>query len=750
VTSYDAFHSKADRIYRVGVDMRTATRNIHSSANSAPVALNLKKDFPEIEDAVRLQPEEQLLIRRGDVKFRESNALMADSSLFRVFDFPLILGDKHTALTAPMSVVLSEQAAHKYFGSANPIGQHLSLTAEGLDALVTGVMKDIPGNSQIRTDVFISLSSYEQMEGPKQDTMWRWHSYATYVLLRPHTNAAALEKKLPAFIQFHHGAEEQRLQMFETLSLEPLTSVYLHSNREGIAPLGNIQNIYIFSVVAVFILGIACINFINLTTARSAIRAKEVGVRKVSGAGRMQLAGQFLGESVLICWMAFVLTILLGSMVMPWFNQLAGKEISAHFLSRPVDGAILFLLSTVIGVAAGIYPSFVLSSFKAIQVLKGRFAASTQGLVLRKGLVVAQFTISIVLIVGTIVVFRQLRFMRSQDLGFNKDRQVIIDTKVNKADAFRQSLSSIPGVLSVSHSISVPGELPGGRYLELQNSAGVMQKTIVNMYYVDFNFFQQYGLQKVAGRRFDSGFASDSVDMMVNERAVALLGFHSPEEAIGKKFDYRGDKGKIIGVFKDFNYTSLKEQVLPLALRVETGNGLKTSVKVAPANLPATIAAIRANWNRIVGDSPFQYSFLDEQFNSQYQAEEKFGGLFFNFSVLAIFISCLGLLGLASYSTFQRTKEIGVRKVLGASVVNIINLLSLEFVKLVILSFLIATPIGWYVMHRWLQGFAYQSSLGWQIFGLAGVIALLVVLLTISYQAIKAAVANPVKSLRTE
>ena len=748
-TSYDAFHSKADRIYRVGVDMKTASRNVHSSANSAPVALNLKKDFPEVEEAVRFQ-EEELLVRKGDVNFRENKVLMADSSLFRIFDFPLVAGDRYTALTAPMSVVLSEKAAHKYFGQVNPVGQHLTLTEDGMDAIVTGVMKDIPENSQIRTDVFLSLSSYEKIEGPKQDTMWRWHSYATYILLRPNTNAAALEKKLPAFIQFHHGAEEQKLQMFETLSLEPLRDVYLHSNREGLAPTGNINNIYIFSIIALFILGIACINFINLTTARSTVRAKEVGVRKAAGATKRQLAAQFLAESVLICWVAFALTALLGSFATSWFNQLAGKEISAHFFSHSMDAVTLFLLSTLIGVIAGIYPSLVLSSFKAIHVLKGLRATSAQGLIMRKGLVVAQFTISIVLIVGTIVVFRQLHFMRSQDLGFNKDRQLIIDTKVNNGPVFRQSLASIPGVVSVSHSTSVPGEQPGARYMELENSHGDMQKTIVGMFYVDMNFFRQYGLQKLAGRTFQSDFATDSTDMMVNESAVALLGYRSPGQAIGKRFDYRGEKGRIIGVFKNFNYTSLKDQVLPLGLRIEREGGLKTSVKISTANLPATIAAIKEKWNQVIGDSPFQYSFLDEYFDQQYKGDEKFGGLFFNFAVLAIFISCLGVLGLASYSTFQRTKEIGVRKVLGASVGNIVRLLSTEFVRLVLLAFVIACPIGWYIMHRWLEGFAYRSVMGWSIFGLAGVIALLVVLLTISYQAIRAAVANPVKSLRTE
>jgi len=752
-SSYDSFHTKADRIYRVVTDAVTSAKTIHGGVTTPPVGIYLKKDFPEVEDAVRFT-RDGFLVTKGSVKFQEKSAVLADSSLFRIFDFPLVAGDRNTALKEPMSIVLSETAAKKYFGASNPLGQHVLLTGGAIDATVTGIMKDIPENSQIQTDMFVSLSSWERIYGiSNQDSLWSTaHQYYTYILLRPHTDVSALEKKLPAFMEFHRGAEARKLQLFETLLLEPLRAVYLRSTRDGFIAGGNIRNVYIFSIIAVFILVIAAVNFVNLTTARSTIRAKEVGVRKVVGAARSQLARQFIGESVIICWMAFLMTLLLGSLLMPWFNHLAGKQVSPHFLSRPTDAAILFLLSSFIGIIAGIYPSLVLSSFKAISVLKGRFATSKQGLLLRKGLVVFQFTISIVLILGTIVIFRQLRYMRNQDLGFNKDQEMIIETNFDKnQDVFKQSLSSIPGVVSSVYSSGVPGGGFGQVYTELENRSGEMQKTIVDRYFVDFDFIPQYDLKVVAGRAFSKGLSADSTQaMMINESALGLLGYHSPQEALGRKWTQRGNHGTIIGVCKDFHYKGLIEEIHPLVLRVNTREFNTISIKMSTAHLPETLRAIESNWNKAIPNRPFEFTFLNELFDKQYKSEDRFGNLFLNFAVLAIFISCLGVLGLASYSTVQRTKEIGVRKVLGASVGNIVRLLSTDFIRLVLLAFLIASPLGWYAMHTWLNGFAYRTSLSWQVFALAGGVSLSIVLMTISYQAIKAAVANPVKSLRTE
>src|SRR5215213_4710285 len=756
-TSYDNFHSKSDRIYRIVSDVKTPSETIHAGITIAPLAVDLKKDFPEVEDAVRITADD-FLVKIGNVKFQEQKAALADSTLFNVFDFPLLEGNKNTALTEPMSIVLSQSAAKKYFGTKNALGQQLLLTGNAINATVTGVMKDIPGNSQIRADMFVSMSSNKQIYGrATSDSEWTNHSYLTYLLMKPNTDVKAFAQKLPGFMEFHHGAEAKKLQMYEVLFLEPLRDVYLKSTHAGfimdkIFTTGNIKNVYIFSIIAAFILLIACINFINLSTARSAERAKEVGIRKVVGAGRFQLAKQFIGESVLISLIAFTLSILLCVLALPLFNQLAGKEISSGIFNNPTHPLILFLLSVAIGIIAGFYPSLVLSSFKPVSVLKGRFSVGSRGLMLRKGLVVFQFVISIALIAATIVVYTQLNFMRSQDLGFNKEQELIINTNFDKnKDAFKQSLSTIPGVLSTSFSSAVPGSSYNSAHSEMENSKGETQTTNLNLVIVDFDYINQFKLKLVAGRSFSKDFPTDSTQaMVINESAAKMLGYQLPADAIGRKFSQWGRKGKIIGVLKDFHYKSLQQKIEPLVMRMETWAYGLISIKLAAKNLPRTVAAIGKTWNQTIPNRPFDYNFLDDSFNKQYRAEENFGNLFSKFAALAIFISCLGLLGLSSYSTMQRTKEIGIRKVLGATVSNIVNLLSIEFIKLVLIAFVIAAPIAWYGMNKWLQDFAYQTKLSWVVFAMAGIASIVIAFFTISFQAIKAAIVNPVNSLRSE
>jgi len=649
-----------------------------------------------------------------------------------------------------MSIILSETAAKKYFGNENPMGQHLLLTGAALDATVTGLMKDIPENSQIQADMLVSMSSTKAIYGqPTADSEWTNHNYYTYVLLRPHTDPKAFQAKLPAFLERHDGTEMKKLQMKDILSLEPLRDVYLRSKRDGFVT-GNMSNVYIFSVIALFVLLIACVNFINLTTARGAERAKEVGIRKVVGAARSELARQFLGESIVLSLIAFALSVVFCSLALPVFNNLAGKQISAGLFQAPVY--ILFLLSVGVGLLAGIYPSLVLSSFKPVSVLKGRFVSGARGLLLRKGLVVFQFTISIMLIVGTLVVFAQLTFMRKQDLGFSKDQILIIHTNFDKnRDVFKQSLASIPGVVSSSYSSSVPGEFNTSAYSEVENSKGEMQKTNLDTYFIDYDYLDQFGLKVVAGRGFSQAFSTDSTNaMVINETAARTLGYRDVAGAIGKNFSQWGRQGKVIGVLKDFHYKSLQQTINPLVMRVEPFGFEVISVKVRAENVPSTIKAIGKQWDAAIPNRPFEAYFLDAHFDQQYRAEERFGRLFLDFAALAIFISCLGLLGLSSYSTLQRTKEIGVRKVLGASVGSIVNLLSLDFIKLVLLAFVIATPIAWLGMHAWLQDFAYRTPIGWWIFALSGMTATLIAFGTVCVQAIKAALANPVKSLRTE
>jgi putative ABC transport system permease protein len=749
-TSYDAFNTKAGRIYRVVTDIKTPSDMLHWSSTSGPMAINMRTDFPEVESAVRVSYQ-SFLVKKGDVKFQEKNTIMADSTLFNIFDFPLISGDKKTALKEPMSIVLSQTAAKKYFANENPVGKQVLLTGAAINSTITGVMKDIPENSQIKADMIVSMSSQKQVYGYSIDSGWSSFNLSSYILLKQGTDPATFAAKLPKFIDFHTGKELKDAQMSFTLFLEPLREVYLRSTRDGSAS-GNINNVYIFSIIAVFILLIACINFINLATARSAERAKEVGIRKVSGAEKPQLMRQFIGESVLLCMMAFAISVVLSMILIPLFNQLAGKTISTGLFQNPFNILILFLTALGIGCVAGIYPALVLSSYKPIIVLKGRFATGTKGILLRQGLVVLQFTVSIALIISVIVVYNQTKYMRSQELGFDKNQMMIIDTNGDKnKDAFKQSLSSISGVLSTSYCSSVPGGGTSTAYSKVQNKQGDMQTASLDIYFVDFDYIDQYKMKLVAGRGFSKQFGTDTTQaMVINESTAKLLGYTSPQQAIGRNFDQWGRQGKIIGVIKDFHYQSLQQPIRPLTIRIEPEGYQFISVKIASANLPSTIRSIESTWNKIIPNRPFDYAFLDESFDKQYRAEDRFGNLFLNFAILAIFISCLGLLGLASYSTIQRTKEIGVRKVMGASVSNITNLLSKDFLKLVFIAFLIATPIAAIGMYKWLHSFAYRINLSVWTFLLAGVMATLIAFITVSFQAIKAAIANPVKSLRTE
>jgi putative ABC transport system permease protein len=748
--SYDAFHSKADRIYRVVCDIKTPTETIPAGGPSWAVPPYAKLDFPEIESAVRLSGG-SLLVRKGNIKFQEENSLFADSAFFHVFDFKLLQGDPTTALKEPMSLVFSETAAKKYFGNSNPIGQVLLLTGDGLPVKVTGIMKDIPENSQIKADMLVSMTTLTQKLDSGLDNQWGNYGAQAYLLLKPGTNPKVLESKFPAFLVRRNGTEMKQLQMYPTLLLEPLRDVYLRSTRNG-SKTGNINNVYIFSVVAIFILLIASINFVNLTTARSAERAKEVGIRKVVGALKTQLARQFMGESILICVIAFVLTVGLAALLMHEFNQLSGKIISKGVFEHPLYIFILLLAAIAIGMLAGIYPALVLSAFNPTSVLKGRFTTGTRGILLRKGLVIAQFTINIGLLISTIVVYNQMNYMRSQDLGFNKDQMMVIKTEGDPAKtAFQQAINGIPGVLSTAMSSSVPGGGNMGAYSQIENKKGDLQIANLDLYFVDWDYIPEYKIQMVAGRAFSRDFQTDTTQAMVlNETAAKLFGYSSPGQAIGRRFKQWGREGKIIGIMKDFHFRSLQEPIMPLSMRIEPNGCDLVSAKVSAKNISATLGDIENKWKTMVPSRPFSYFFLDEFFDKQYRSEERFGKLFLNFTILAIFISCLGLLGLASYSTMLRTKEIGVRKVMGASVANIVNLLSRDFLLLVFLSFLIATPIAYYMMHNWLKSFAYRINLSLWVFVAAGTAATLIALFTVSFQAMRAAVANPVDSLRTE
>ena len=748
--SYDNMHGKADRIYRLVSDIKTPSDLIHASGPAWAVPPNTKHDFPEVEEFVRVSGN-SFLVRKGNIKFQEEKSVLADSAFFKVFDFPMVRGNRETALSAPLSLVLTESTAKKYFGKQDAMGQTLLLTGDAIPAKVTAVIKDIPENSQIQADMIVSMSTLTGKWDTTLDKQWGNYGSSAFLLLKPGADPKSLEKKFPAFLERRNGDEMEKLQMYPTLFLEPLRDVYLHSTRDG-AKTANIKNVYIFSLIAIFILLIACINFINLTTARSTERAKEVGIRKVVGAIKNQLAKQFIGESVIVCVLAFIFTFFLAMLLIPPFNQLAGKTITTGVFDHPGYLALLFGAAVTIGLLAGFYPALVLSSFQPITVLKGKFSSGAKGIFLRKGLVILQFSISIVLITGTLIVYQQMNYMRNQNLGFDKEQMVVIESNGDPAkEAFRQSLTTIPSVKSVALSSSVPGGGNPGAYSEVENQKGDMQIANLELYFVDFDYIPNYSMKMVAGRAFSRDFKTDTTQAMVlNESAVKLLGYASPGDAVGKRFRQWGREGKIIGVMKDFHFRSLQQEIKPLSMRIEPNGCHLISANITGNNVPATLAAIEEKWKTLIPNRPFNYFFLDEFFDRQYRSEQRFGNLFLNFAILAIFISCLGLLGLASYSTYQRTREIGIRKVMGASVSGIVHLLSKEFLALLFIAFVIASPIAWLVMHRWLEDFSYRIGIHWWIFMISGTIAFVVAIFTVSFQAIRAALANPVISLRTE
>ncbi|WEK34849.1 MAG: ABC transporter permease [Candidatus Pseudobacter hemicellulosilyticus] len=748
--SYESWHPKKDRIFRVVANIKTPTEELRTTGPSWAVPSNLKDEFPEVEDFVRFS-RHSILFRYNDIKIQEENTRFVDSSLFRVFGFRMLKGNPATALRDPRSVVLTETAAKKYFGNEDPIGKVLLMTNEGQSASVTGVIRDVPENTDLKGDVYVSMTTLTKEWNPSLDKQWGNYGSMAYLLLRPGTDPKALEKKFPGFLQKRNGKEMEEHQMFASLFLEPLREVYLYTTREG-NKTGRISNVYVFSIVAAFILLIACINFINLTTARSTERAREVGIRKVVGALKGQLTRQFLTESLLISSVAFILSMLSAALLLPAFNELAGKQISSGIFSNPEDLAVLLAASIGVGLLAGLYPALVLSSFRPIVVLKGRFATGAQGILLRKGLVIFQFTISIALVIGTLVVNNQMRYMNHQNLGFNKDQMLVLTTFSDpQTHTFKEELRKLAGVRQISAGSSVPGDGYNSAYSEIENRNGDLQVANLRLYFVDFDYIPLFDMKLVAGRAFSGDFKTDTTQaMLLNESAVKMFGYTSPEQAIGKRFKQWGREGKIIGVLKDFHYTSLQSDIAPLTLRIEPGAYDKVIANIPAAAAPATIATIEKKWKEFFPNRPFSYSFLNDIFDQQYRSEQRFGKLFLNFAILAIFISCLGLLGLASYSTMQRTKEIGIRKVMGASVSNILHLLSSDFLKLVSIAFVIAAPLAGFFMYRWLQDFAYRSQLSWWIFGLAAILALLITVTTISFLAIRAALANPVKSLRAE
>lgn len=750
--NYDAYHKHADQIYRVVTDVKS-NAGIDHRGSAVPLAPAMKESFPEVKAATRIILD-YLIIQKEGGSASEEKIAYADSTLFSVFTFPMVKGTANKALNVPFNIVLTESAAARYFGEEDPIGKVMVINGKDR-AYVTGVMKDIPHNSHFRVDMLVSLSTLLVAWNPDMATRWISARASSYVLLNDHANISSLENQLPAFVASHYNQHEFQY----TLLLEPLRRVYLYGlprgSRSGSAITGNPQTVYILSVVAAFVLLIACFNFINLTTALSMQRAKETGVRKSLGASRTHLILQFLSDAIVLSMSACFVSILLVSLSMPFFQLLSGKVIEFSILKNIDDIGLFVLLAVVIGITSGIYPALFLSGFNPISSLKGRLSSPSKGLGLRRALVITQFSVSIILVVGTLVVFEQLRFMQAGDLGFKKDQKVVVDFQFDinvfkHAESIKEQLTALPGVVEASISSCIPGRSNHKLDTEIENADNINQVSRVDAYFVDAEFFHLYGIEVIAGRPFSNLIASDTTEaMIVNESATRWLGYKQAGDAIGRKFKQWGRTGVIIGVVRDFHFQSFREKVQPLTFQM---GDLSTflSLTIADENAANAMVAVEKKWNEVAGGIPMTYFFADDAYDAQYAADTRFGMLFLSFAALAIALSCLGLIGLSTFNTAIRTKEIGIRKVLGSSVTQILGLLSKDYVILILLAAAIAFPLSWFSMNKWLEGFAYRTNISWGLFVIASVIVLVMALGSILVQTLKAANANPANTLKSE
>ena len=767
--SYDRFNEKADRIYRINSDIVFGGNKLHLAVASDPMGATLKKDYPQVEEYVRFfSSSGSKLVKKGNEYIRENNVAHADSTLFYVFTLPVIAGDVKTALNEPNTVVISESVANKYFSTTDAVGKNIETNDNGSTLYkVTAVMKDIPHNSHFNFDMIFSMDNVEYQWGN-----FLSHNHQTYLLLRSGTDYKEFEKNFKQFInkyvipQAAQFMEIKSMDEFEKAgnkleySLMPLTNIHLRSDRVAEMSInGNIQYVYIFSAVALFVLVLACINFMNLSTARSASRAKEVGIRKVVGSEKKLLIRQFLTESILTTVISTVLAIGIAWLCLSWFNNLSAKELHISDLLQPKYLAFLIALPLIVGLLAGTYPAFVLSSFNPIVVLKGKLSGGLKRSTLRNVLVVGQFTASIFLIASTIIVFRQLNYIQTKKLGFSKDQMLIINgtgALGNNRDAFKNEVSKFTGVKGATYAGYLPVAGSSRNDVSFSTEAAMTSTNSVNMqiWNIDHNYIPLMEMEIVKGRNFSKEFGTDSNATIINETAARLLGWDEP---VGKKlYTYFQDGGgntlisrEVIGVVKNFHFESMKENIGPLSFRL-ADNYWATAFKVNTADIKQLISNIESKWKIMAPGMPFSYQFMDESFDNMYRVEQRTGKLGLTLAVIAILIACLGLFGLVTYTAEQRIKEIGVRKVLGATINNIITMLSKDFMILVLIASALAIPLAWWAMNRWLQDFAYRINIGWWIFIAAGAIAFLIAFITVSSQAIKAALANPVKSLRTE
>jgi len=764
--SFDKYNLKADRIFRIDNEGQFGDNHFDLAQTPSAIGPEILREFPQVERYARITWHEPVSIKKGNANFRESGIVFADSTLFDVFTLPMISGDPSSALKEPGSIVITQTMARKYFEGKDPVGQTLLLDNKS-SYTVTAVIKDIPEQSHFHYDLFLPMC--ENADSRDEAGGWLSQNYNTYLLFRKGVDARAMlplfDKMLDRHLEpllkktLQPPTEDLRKQgILVRNSLMPLTAIHLHSNKLGeLGPNGSITYVYIFSIIASFILLIACVNFMNLSTARSANRAKEVGVRKVLGSSKKDLIAQFLTESFIVSFVSVLMALLMAALLLHWFNTLAGKQLTINLLFRPAMIAAIFTLMLAAGLLAGIYPAFFLSAFRPIEVLKGKLANGFKSSWLRNSLVVFQFAVSIILIAGTLIIYKQLTYIRNKDLGFNREHVLIIQNSSalrTQATAFKNELLQIGGI---SHA-TMTGYLPvnGDRSSDAfftSPSLDAKSSVVMQKWKVDEQYIPTLGIQMASGRNFFPDSPNDSNAVIINEAAAKLLG---PGDPINKKLYRLVDMTSkrvmvhtIVGVAKNFNFNSLRDRITPLAMRFGKDNN-SIAVRISSPDIPGVLARIKNKWQAMTTADPFVYSFMDEEFNNAYKSEQQTGQLFITFTSLAILIACLGLFGLSAYAAEQRIREIGIRKVLGASVGNIVGMLSKDFLNLVLVASLIAFPIAWYALHKWLQGFAYRIHISWQVFLVSGLIALLIAFLTVIFQAIQAALANPVKCLRTE
>lgn len=743
--SYDRFHENADNIYRVLVDTReTYMGKSQVTATPGPLATAMQEEFPEVRSATKVKAE-RAVMKYGENRFAENRLYYADPAFLEIFTFPLLAGNPDTALIEPNCLLISKNMAEKYFGRENPVGKTVNI--DEIDYEVTGVMENIPGNTHFRFDFLASFSSLVNLYGRDRAYGWNRWSYQTYVLLHEEAAPLSLEKKLPAFLKKNYAEDAT-----QTLRLQPISDIHFHTKANFELELNaDIRNIYLLSAVGLFILFIACFNYMNLSTARASTRAKEIGMRKVIGANRSQIMKQFLGESVFFSFIALVISLFLVKLILPAFRIFMDRKLETGFSQDWTFMLTLMGLVIFVGLLSGSYPSLVLSSFQPTTVLRGTRISSSKGSSLfRNLLVVSQFAISVALVFCTIVVYKQLHFMRNKDLGFVKDYVVAVPGPAKGIETLKNELRQNVQVLDITSSDNLPHDISDASFGEWDGH-NPEERLIVYRNWVDSNFLNFYNIPVVQGRGFSEEYDDKEGKVYIlNEAAAKAIGWENP---IGKRFWFSGEDDKtgiVVGVVKDFHFAPLHLDIEPLAFTPELERIDWLSIKISPHNIPDTLAFIEKTWKTHSPEETFSYSFLDDRLDRMYRTEEKLGKTFSIYAFIALFVSCLGLFGLASFTTAQRTKEIGIRKVLGATEWNITIMTTKKFFGLVLAANAVSWPIAYAAMQNWLQNFAYKTSLGVWIFALSAGMSFAIALLTVGYQSVKAALADPADSLRYE